>query len=115
NIDEESELNTISQLTLSHKIVFDSTYFNYYLIQDASSGDSYFGGHYNTSEDKYYFRITQHLQDLIEGSTADSKLRLEMVGGAVHANRLIAGGYDPINLEDKKMKLQIIYTKIDSD
>ena len=52
---------------------------------------------------------------MIQGFTADNKLRVEIIGGAVHPNRLIGYGYEPMMDESKRVKLQIIYTKIDND
>lgn len=114
NIDEEGNYLPIPTLTLSHKVTVDSIS-DYYLIQDATSGDQYFSGEYNSDTKQYFFRITQYMQRLIEGKTDDSELRLEIVGGSVKANRLIGGGWNPPGMEDKKISLQVIYTKIDDD
>lgn len=114
NNELESDYDAVSSLTLSHKVIVDSVP-NYYLISDASSGENYFSGDYNSADKKYYFRITQHIQRLIKGETDDNQMRIEMIGGAVHANRLVATGWNPIGLEDKKIVLQLVYTKIDDD
>jgi len=115
DIDTTSGYSAISSLTLSQELVVDSVA-NYYLISDASSGDRYFSGKYNFDGNRYYFRITQYIQDLIAGRTPGNKLRIEIVGGAVHPNRLVAAGWNPTaDLQDKKIQLQLIYTKIDND
>ena len=114
DIDEEGNYPAIPSLSLSHKVTVDSVS-NYYLIQDATSGDLYFNGDYNSDTKSYFFRITQYLQRLIEGNTEDSELRMEIVGGDVKANRLIGGGWNPPGMEEKKISLQVIYTKIDDD
>lgn len=114
NQDVESGFAPISSLTLSQKVVIDSVDYQY-TVPDASSGDNYFSGTYDETEQRYYFRITQYIQDVIQGYTADSKLKVEIIGGAVHPNRLIGYGYDPMMDESKRVKLQVIYTKIDSD
>ncbi len=114
DVDETSNLAAIEDLTLSHKVTVDSSDY-YYTITDASSGDLYFGGGYNSTDKNYYFRITQYMQDLIQGYNADNRLRIEIVGGAVHPNRLVAGGSNPLILSDKKLKLQLIYTKIENE
>lgn len=109
-----SELQAIESLSLSQQVQLSDSSYAYYTIPDATSGDRYFNGQYNGTDRNYYFRITQYIQDLIQGHTVDNRLRVEIVGGAVHANRTIIGGYN--NFDDtKNIKLQIIYTKIDSD
>lgn len=112
--DPSSNLQAIESLSLSQQVELSDTTFIYYTIPDASSGDNYFSGDYNGSERNYFFRITQYLQDLIQGYTVDNKLRVEIIGSAVNPNRTILGGYNPIDAE-KKMYLQVIYTKIDSE
>lgn len=114
NQDVESGYTPISSLTLSQKVMIDSVEYQY-TIPDASSGENYFSGKYDQTENRYFFRITQYIQDVIQGHTEDSKLRVEIIGGAVHPNRLIGYGYDPMMDESKRVKLQIIYTKIDSE
>jgi len=115
DIDTASGFEAVSTLTLSQRVEVDGIP-NYYLIEDASSGEQYFGGKYNLEGNKYFFRITQHIQSLIAGDTPDNKMRIEMVGGAVHPNRLVAAGWNPSgDLQDKKVVLQLIYTKIDND
>lgn len=112
--DSDPKLPAIPSLTLSQKVSIDSTV-NYYTIADASSGTMYFSGQYVNEDMRYYFRITQYIQDLIQGKTLDNELRLEIIGGAVHPNRLVAAGWNPMMNEEKKVKLQLTFTKIDSD
>ena len=114
NIDEDGLYRAIPSLTLSHKVTLDSIT-NYYLVEDATSGDMYFSGDYNFDEERYFFRITQYLQRLIEGNTDDSELKLQIIGSAVTPNRLIGGGWNPIGMEDKRISLEIIYTKINDN
>jgi len=112
--DPSSNLQAIESLSLSQEIELNDSTSAYYAIPDASSGERYFNGKYNGTDRSYYFRITQFLQDLIQGNTVDNKLRIEIIGSAVKANRSVIGGYNPMDLE-KKLHLQVIYTKIDSD
>jgi len=111
--DPASQLSPISSLSLSYQVEVDSI-LRYYTIPDAASGGNYFSGEYNQSQENYFFRITQYLQDLIRGDTDDNQIRVEIIGSAVNANRSVIGGYDPLD-ESKKLKLQVIYTKIDAD
>lgn len=113
--DASSNLGAISSLSLSQIVQLTDSTTAIYAIPDASGGSTYFNGNYNGIDGSYFFRITQYMQDLIQGFTVDNQLRIEIVGGAVHANRSIIGGWNPTIDEEKKMKLQVIYTKIDSD
>lgn len=114
NQDVESGPAPMSSLTLSQKVVIDSVDYHY-TVPDASSGERYFSGIYDQEEEMYFFRITQYIQDLIQGHTEDNELRVEIIGGAIHPNRLIGFGSEPMMDEAKRIRLQIIYTKIDSD
>ncbi len=116
NVDQETRLDPINQLTLSQQIMINEE-LDYYLVKDAgpTGGMNYFGGNYQHNDERYYFRITQYIQELIEGEAYDNRLRIEMIGGQVNPNRLLGGGWNPADLEGKQLKLQIIYTKIDDD
>jgi len=114
NADIESPLKVIPSLTLSHSITVNDKTGNF-LIVDASSGPNYFGGNYLEDDDRYIFRITQHLQQLIEGNTDDNIVDLEIVGGAIHPYRFVGYGPEPIQDIEKKVILQVVYTKIDND
>lgn len=114
NEDTESGYTPISSLTLSQKVIVDSVEYQY-TVPDASSGDNYFSGIYDETEQRYFFRVTQYVQDVIQGYTDDNQLRVEIIGGAVHPNRLIGYGYEPMMDESKRVQLQVTYTKIDSD
>lgn len=102
----------IPSITLSHEITVDSVS-GYSLISDARGGDQYFSGVYLEEDEKYFFRVTEYVQDLIKGEMDDNELRMEIIGGDIRANRLIGGGENPFGMEDKKISLEIIYTKID--
>ena len=114
NADGESTLKVIPSLTLSHSISKDGEAQNY-LIVDATSGPQYFGGDYREDEKNFIFRITQHLQQLIEGNTDDNILEVEIVGGAIHPYRFVGYGNEALGNEEKKAVLQVVYTKIDDD
>lgn len=114
NVDEESStLDPISSLTITYDVTVDSVDYEY-TIPDAASGSNYFNGNYNSTDKNYYFRITQYLQDLIQGHNKTNQIKIQIIGGAVNANRSIIGGWNPMD-ETKKLHLQVVYTKIDSD
>ena len=114
NADNESTLKVIPALTLSHSISSDGKAKNF-LIVDATSGPQYFGGDYRESSENYTFRITQHLQQLIEGNTDDNILDVEIIGGAIQPYRFVGHGNEALGFTEKKAVLQVIYTKIDDD
>ncbi len=79
---------------------------------DQAEGDAYFGGYYEQSQRVYRFRITRHIQALLNGDFEDYGMALMVSGSAVQANRLIFNGINPQlpMLGSKKLKLQITYT-----
>lgn len=114
NADKESTLEVIPMLSLSHSITVNGES-NNFLIADASNGTNYFGGNYSEDSEGYFFRITQHLQQLIEGKLDDNIIDVEIVGGAIHPFRFVGFGHEASLDIDKKAVLQVIYTKIDDD
>ncbi|MCK5776539.1 MAG: DUF4270 family protein, partial [Bacteroidales bacterium] len=91
NADSESSLKVIPALTLSHAVTVNEKTANF-LVVDATSGPQYFGGTYLADDERYIFRITQHLQQLIEGNTDDNIIDLEIIGGAIHPYRFVGYG-----------------------
>ena len=114
NADSESSLKVIPALTLSHSVTVNEKTANFLLV-DATSGPQYFGGTYLEDDERYIFRITQHLQQLIEGKTEDNIIDLEIIGGAIHPYRFVGYGTEPLQDVEKKVVLQVVYTKIDND
>jgi hypothetical protein len=112
--DPLSELSPISSLTITYRVVLEDNDTLYPTIIDANSGETFFNGNYNTENRNYSFRITQHMQRITAGETNDSEIRIEIIGGAVRPNRSLIYGYNPTDAE-KRMKLQVLYTQIDSD
>jgi len=77
---------------------------------DYYTSSSYYGGIYDSDKNEYRFRITQYVQNLING-TGDltDSVNLVVRGSGVRANRLMFGG---TNLsDDNRLRLEISYTK----
>lgn len=88
---------------------------NYYYIEDAGGGEAYFGGNYNSALKQYEFRITRYLQDYIAGKFESDKILLQVMGATYKGARLIGGGYSPNMNPESRIRLEIIYTEIDTE
>jgi len=88
---------------------------NYYYLEDAGSGEAYFGGFYNSASKQYEFRITNYLQDYISGKFDSDKLLMQIAGAPYKGARLIGGGSNPLTNPESRIRLEIIYTEIETD
>ncbi len=87
----------------------------YDVLEDQLTGENYFDGLYNESLNRYEFRITRHIQSLINDTTqADNGLALYTYGSAIYPNRYIFNGNDttllPPENRERPFNLQILYT-----
>ncbi len=85
---------------------------DYVPLPDASEVSSYYGGYLNDAEDQYYFRISRHMQKVLTGETPNYPLILLVQGASFRANRLIIYGSEAMMDVDKKMILEVTYTKV---
>lgn len=77
---------------------------------DQYTSAAYFGGNYDAVKKEYRFRITQYVQNYIHGQgDLSNSIYLVVNGAAVRANRLIAGGPDASN-GDQRLRLELSYT-----
>lgn len=80
---------------------------SYSSLPDASGGDTYFGGTYNSGTNEYKFRITQYVQNILKENYVDRGMYILASGAAVRANRvLLAGTKHPT----KPIKLRVTYS-----
>jgi hypothetical protein len=79
------------------------------IMDDFTIGDNYFGGTYDSTNANYEFRISLHIQSLLNGDP-DYGLVIFPISKVVRANGVKLAGYDP-SLE-QSMELRIIYTDI---
>lgn len=86
-----------------------------YLIDEAEGGN-YFGGRYDASSRAYQFRITQHLQNILQNSYK-SKFDLYLmvntpVTNALSPGRIVLNGTRPLmpGSNPGRMKLRLTYT-----
>ncbi len=72
-------------------------------------GDVYYGGAYDETTNQYYFRLTQHVQNILKPDYKDYGIYLKASRAAIRANRvLLSGPKSPT----RPMKLRIIYSYI---
>ncbi len=81
----------------------DSTY----ILPDYYEGSSYFGGSFNTTTNRAFFRISEYMQDVILGNRPNCGISLGINGAAYNARRLILNGPD---VEDNPMRVEISYS-----
>jgi len=85
---------------------------DYVPIADASEVLSYYGGYLNENEDKYFFRISRHVQQVLTGDVPNYPLALLVQGGSFRANRVMLFGPSGTLNYDSRMVLEVIYTKV---
>ncbi len=85
---------------------------NFIPLPDAMEAGSYFGGYLNDAKDQYFFRISRHVQQVLTGVSPNYPLALIISGASFRANRLILHGPDSTINGELRMKLNIIYTKL---
>lgn len=69
----------------------------------------YFGGTYDAEKKEYRFRITKHVQKLINQGNGGKGIYLMVSGASIRANRLIMSGTEPA-APDKRLRLELYYT-----
>jgi hypothetical protein len=111
---DDASLEAIESFSLTQQVMLADSSIGYYTVPDVSLGTNYFGGEYDSLNSQYFFRITQFVQDVISGESYDNQLRMELIGGAVNANRSIIGGFNPMN-ETQKLEFKVTYTQIEFD
>lgn len=106
--DDGAELDPASQLGL---VMVDEDG-DYVPLADAGESLSYFGGFLNEAKTRYWFRISRHVQQVINGDIPNYPLILLVQGASFRANRVILHGSDEILNGDDRMLLEVTYTKV---
>lgn len=83
-------------------------------LDEQFEGEAYFGGRYNTDNGQYFFRVTQHLQQVLTGEKPNTPFSMGISGASLAPNRVVLVGSAPASAEwqDKRVKLNLIYTKL---
>ncbi len=79
-----------------------------YLLPDYYEGSSYYGGSYSSKTNSVTFRISEYLQNLIQGDKPNKGIYVAINAGAYNANRWIVAG--PNSGGSKRLKLEITYS-----
>jgi len=85
-------------------------------VIDEAEGSSYFGGMYNKTTGSYYFRLTRHIQKLIDGYYSKNReLYIQVndpTSSSLLMNRVTINGYNPLlpGSYSSRFRLQITYT-----
>jgi len=79
-------------------------------LLDASEGDTYQGGYYNSTTREYQFRVTRYLQKLITTGNINRGIVAVLDSRRTTANRVVIKGTDK-NAADR-IKLELIFTKV---
>jgi len=113
NFESDTTLAPPPQLTL---IKADSAGRIGYLVDD-SEGSVYFGGTYHASDKSYSFRITRHIQQIIQGKEKNYDLYLLVNDPSINVlipNRMVGIGTNPEipDLSSARFQLQLVYTKL---
>ena len=84
-------------------------------VIDELEGPNYFGGMYNSTTRSYYFRLTRHVQKLIDGYYSKNRELYIQVNdpltSTIYPNRVMINGYNPIpGSSSSRFRLLITYT-----
>ncbi|MFU8844113.1 MAG: DUF4270 domain-containing protein [Bacteroidales bacterium] len=78
-------------------------------LPDQLQGDGYFGGSLQNTSGSYWFRISLHSQNMINGET-DFGLVIYPTGKSIRANETVLYGSEPS--QSGHLRLEVIYTRI---
>lgn len=78
-------------------------------LVDYAEGVDYFGGAYDSTRMEYRFRITRHLQQILNGTRENQELVLLVNGRAVQASRVVIGGTAH---PERRMRLELLYIPV---
>lgn len=109
--EQESEYEAPARLALVKRLP-DNTYD---VLMDQVEGENYFDGKYDAAHNRYTFRITRHIQSLInDTSQADNGMAVYVYGSAIFPSRFIFNGNDttllPPENRSSPFSLELIYT-----
>ncbi len=109
--EQDPELEAPARLALVQRLP-DNTYD---ILIDQTEGENYFDGLYDEEHNRYSFRITRHIQSLINDTTqADNGLAVYVYGSAIYPNRFIFNGNDTTLLPPENrgtpFSLELLYT-----
>ncbi|MBE0642268.1 MAG: DUF4270 family protein, partial [Bacteroidales bacterium] len=79
-------------------------------IIDNNEGATFFGGSYDSTRTEYRFRITRHLQQILNGTEENRELVLLVSSRSIQGNRAVIGGPGRTS---SAMRLELIYIPVE--
>ena len=112
NFQTDTTLAPPAQLTL----IQEDSAGKMHTIIDEAEGSSYFGGNYVSGDRSYHFRITRHLQQVIQGKIKNNNLFILVsnpTSNVLLPQRMIGIGTKPDmpDLNTARFQLQLVYIK----
>lgn len=77
-------------------------------VTDILEGETFLGGTYDANKKEYRFRITRHVQDILNGKYENHGLVVLVSGSSVMANRVTILGNTP---SERNLRLEVVYAK----
>ncbi len=84
------------------------------IVTDQLEGTEYFGGFYDESSGRTEFRLTQQLQRTLTNDTISPRFYLGVSGASILPNRMICNGSDPFPDGSGRLKLELIFSKLNN-
>ena len=114
---KNSETDTSLQPPVKLILVIVDTAGHVAFLVDETEGTSYAGGYYNRVARTYQFRITRHMQQVVDGKIKNYDMFLmanDPSANVLVPNRVMLTGTNPQlpSLSADRIKLQVIYTKL---
>lgn len=114
---KNAETDTTLQPPVKLTLVIVDTAGNVAFLVDETEGTSYAGGYYNTKARTYQFRITRHMQQVVDGKIKNYDMYLmanDPSANVLVTNRVMLTGTNPQlpGFSADRVKLQVIYTKL---
>ena len=113
NAQTDTTLQPPTKLTL---VIVDSAG-HVSFLSDENEGSTFAGGYYNPTPRTYSFRITRHMQQVLDGKVKNNDMYLmanDPTADVLVTNRVMLTGTNPQlpQISADRVKLQVIYTKI---
>lgn len=84
------------------------------IVADQFEGTEYFGGLYDDASGRTEFRLTQQLQRTLTNDTITPRFYLGVSGASILPNRMICNGSDPFPDGSGRLKLELIFSKLNN-
>jgi hypothetical protein len=110
NRDKDSEFVPVEEIALFYYSDDDKRS----IVSDQLEGTEYFGGVYDDASGRIEFRLTQQLQRTLTNDTISPRFYLGVSGASILPNRMICNGSDPFPDGSGRLKLELIFSKLNN-